>query len=988
VTITGTGFSGATAVKFGAVNATGVTVNSATSITATSPAGTGTVDTTVTTAGGTSATTAADQFTYVAAPTVTSISPTSGPGSGGTTVTISGTGFTGATAAIFGATTATTFTVNSATQITATSPAGTGTVDVRVTTTGGTSATSAADQYTYIAAPTVTSISPTSGPATGGTTVTLTGTNFTGATAVTFGATAATSFTVNSATSITATSPAGAGTIDVRATTAGGTSATSGADQFTYIGAPTVTSISPTSGPSAGGTSVTITGTTFTGATAVKFGATNATAFTVNSATSITATSPAGTGVADVTVTAAGGTSATSAADQFTYAGAPTVTSVSPTSGALAGGTSVTITGTNFTGATTVKFGASNATSFTVNSATSITAASPAGAGTVEVTVTTAGGTSATSAADQFTYFGAPTVTAISPTSGPASGGTPVTISGTNFSGVTAVKFGATAAASFTVNSATSITATSPAGAGTVDITVTAAGGTSGTSAADRFTFNAATTQTMLVSSLNPSNFGQAVKFTVTVTGSSGTPTGTVTFNDGGVAIGSAALVGGVASFTTASLKTGVHSITAAYGGSGSTFNPSTSAALTQTVNVPADSVRLHQLQVNVTKIVAQNSGQAISGAIDDAISEGFAGGGFFLTPSPSGFHFNFAADPYEEYGTTDGKTANYGSGAGPLGGTVNSYGSLSTNGNDPSSRRGNGRLEDAFAAVDRQMPTKAAPKKIREEKDWLFWIDVRGAGFDRMTTTTTVAGITTTPAQLYGTQVNAMAGLTRKLTPNFLVGVVAGYENFSFTEQDINGRLTGDGWTVGSYLGWRITPSIRYDLAVAYSGINYNGVSGTAQGNFGGQRWLVQTGFTGTYKAAGFMFEPSARVYALWENEGAYVDSLGTQQPNHDFSTGRASAGAKVAYPYAWSDTVALMPYVGVYSDYYFNQENAAAILATGGLPLASTPLIDGWSARITTGLGIKFASGGVIGIGAEYGGIGSNFEIWTYKAKAQVPF
>jgi hypothetical protein len=65
VAITGTGFTGATAVKFGSTAATSFTVNSATSITATSPAGTGTVDVTVTTSFGTSATSSADQFTYV-----------------------------------------------------------------------------------------------------------------------------------------------------------------------------------------------------------------------------------------------------------------------------------------------------------------------------------------------------------------------------------------------------------------------------------------------------------------------------------------------------------------------------------------------------------------------------------------------------------------------------------------------------------------------------------------------------------------------------------------------------------------------------------------------------------------------------------------------------------------------------------------------------------------------------------------------------------
>lgn len=82
----------------------------------------------------------------------------------------------------------------------------------------------------------------------------------------------------------------------------------------------------------------------------------------------------------------------------------------------------------------------------------------------------------------------APTITSMSPTSGPTSGGTIVTLTGTNLTDATAVKFGATAA-SYTVNSATQITATAPAGsAGTVDVTVTTPGGTSVTSGVAQYT--------------------------------------------------------------------------------------------------------------------------------------------------------------------------------------------------------------------------------------------------------------------------------------------------------------------------------------------------------------------------------------------------------------------------------------------------------------------------------------------------------------------
>ena len=165
---------------------------------------------------------------------------------------------------------------------------------------------------------------------------------------------------------------------------------------------------------------------------------------------------------------------------------------MSPTSGPTAGGTSVTITGTNFTGVTAVKFGTAAASAFTVDSATSITATAPAGSvGTVDVTVTTQ---EAPQPPAQMTT--SPSSCRLAhrhrrePHSGPTAGGTSVTITGTNFTGATAVKFGTVAASTFTVNSATSITAPAPAGAaGTVDVTVTATGGTSATGSADQFTY-------------------------------------------------------------------------------------------------------------------------------------------------------------------------------------------------------------------------------------------------------------------------------------------------------------------------------------------------------------------------------------------------------------------------------------------------------------------------------------------------------------------
>ena len=100
-------------------------------------------------------------------------------------------------------------------------------------------------------------------------------------------------------------------------------------------------------------------------------------------------------------------------------------------------------------------------------------------------------------------------------------------------------------------------------------------------------TVKQAATTSSVSSSVNPSVSGQAVTFTATiapVSPGSGTPTGTVTFNDGSTVLGIVTFTSGTASFTTSSLAVGTHSIKAVYAGD-TNFKTSTSAVLKQVVN-------------------------------------------------------------------------------------------------------------------------------------------------------------------------------------------------------------------------------------------------------------------------------------------------------------------------------------------------------------------------------------------------------------------
>ena len=88
-----------------------------------------------------------------------------------------------------------------------------------------------------------------------------------------------------------------------------------------------------------------------------------------------------------------------------------------------------------------------------------------------------------------FVFGPSPSVVAINPNEGPTTGGTTVTISGANLGEATGVDFGAVPATSFNSESSGTITAVSPPGTKTVDITVQSPYGTSLTGTQDHFKY-------------------------------------------------------------------------------------------------------------------------------------------------------------------------------------------------------------------------------------------------------------------------------------------------------------------------------------------------------------------------------------------------------------------------------------------------------------------------------------------------------------------
>jgi hypothetical protein len=382
------------------------------------------------------------------------------------------------------------------------------------------------------------------------------------------------------------------------------------------------------------------------------------------------------------------------------------------------------------------------------------------------------------------------------------------------------------------------------------------------------------------------------------------------------------------------------------------TFSWSCTPAPTVPTGPPTNSQNLRSLQLSVSKTEAALSGDAITGAVTGAISDAFStGGGAPITVGPNGIILKFAADPQQ---------------------------------------RDAAALE-AVNALAYAGKVYRAPPRTSLASEWSLWADVRGTGFDRDDTNASATATTTPIVDLHGRQLNVTGGLGRRLTPDFLFGILGGYETFGYTENAIAGRMTGNGGTAGAYAAYHFTQVWRLDGMFGWSDIKYNGTAGAvgaATGSFTGSRWLGSGGFTGTYRFPGMILEPSLRVYGLTEHEGSWTDSLGTLQTARTFSIGRASAGGKMIFPwettYYWAAAgdVRIAPFVGIYGDYRFSSDNALPV------SVAYVGIKDGFSGRAVAGVMINARGGASVSLSGEAGGLGSSYNLWSANARIHWPF
>ena len=524
VQIFGSGFFNVQSVSFGALQAAfffaGPQGHQIFTQSPAQPAGT-TVDVTVVTGGGTSATTNADHFTYIAAtaPVVNGVTPHLGSTAGGTFIQLFGSGFSssnGQTSVTFG---------TNGTAMPCISGPGPGQLAVNGTnsslTYGGrqTEATrlKTLAGLTRQEAPSQLALSPR-GSVIGS--MSQRGKLMPSQPLAAGGGPGAGCGLGNDSTLFVTSPPGALGAVPVWVTTQAGSSTNVAApgNQFTYVapGPPTVNALDPHTSSSAGGLNIGIFGSGFTGATGVLFNNTPAQFFSVAGDNNLNVQVPpqaSNPSVVDVKVQVGASTSAIGPGDKFTYTPEqkPLIDAISPTHGSQGGNMQITIYGSNLAGTTAVNFGTTPAQSFfpqgdNVLQVFNTPAHLP---GTVDITLTDGAGSTTKLNAYSYDPWSAPTVTRVSGAGGPAEGGNTVFITGSGFNAISnpppnGVFFGTNPANAFLMSDNV-IQAIAPAGTHgtTVGVTVRTPGGEQTLPAS--YTYGATVPPAPVVSAIGPS---------------------------------------------------------------------------------------------------------------------------------------------------------------------------------------------------------------------------------------------------------------------------------------------------------------------------------------------------------------------------------------------------------------------------------------------------------------------------------------------------
>lgn len=506
-----------------------------------------------------------------------------------------------------------------------------------------------------------------------------------------------------------------------------------------------------------------------------------------------------------------------------------------------------------------------------------------------------------------------------------------------------------------------------------------------------------------LSSSLNPSPFGAAITFTATASSNNGLPPqGNISFSASGGTTFSAALVNGVASWTTSDLAIGSHLIEASYPGSADHL-AATSLPLLQTVEalgsivikqetVGQDAVFGYSVTpLGIRATVSTLDGSGVSAPIavaagtyvitaDDMRSLGYAISNITCTGNPavdlSARSATIEIGPGEQAVCTFSSIGAEATTA-LIEDAINLRGQMLLNSLPNMSRR-IARL-DGIAPAARPLGATLLnylPGLVEQKNQS---VSASLAALEQMAGNQAPSALDVwmeaTFARVSGNELEGpfaalSLGADYVVTNDLLVGGFLQFDQFSVTS-DGGHSFAGQGWLAGPYVTMRLTEHLHLDVLAALGGSS-NRVSplGTYEDGVTTARYLISAELQGQWSHGPWTFQPHTSLRYLQENSDSYIDQLGLAIPAVSVGLGQWAMGPGIAYRTEIGGDVDL----------------TTSLQLDGVLDITGAG-ISSPHGRIDGNIQFAFPGGASLGFGAGYAGLGSSTQIISGRTTISAP-
>lgn len=505
-------------------------------------------------------------------------------------------------------------------------------------------------------------------------------------------------------------------------------------------------------------------------------------------------------------------------------------------------------------------------------------------------------------------------------------------------------------------------------------------------------------TTTTLTSSQNPSNLGQPVTFTATVTGAGGLPTGTVKFLAGGVQVGVVPLnASGIVTFTTSGLGVGSHEIEAEYSGDAA-FGPSTSNAVTQVVNalgtialvVTTDGSDASfgftsvTSSLNLTVVTAGGTGSsggvALAASTYSISAQPMAAAGFALS--------SITCDDNNSAGDASAGTATVLLDAGEN--VVCTFAFIDSRSaateliedffdtraelilsHGPNSQRRIDRLNGIAPSVGNPasalmglmpMVSGGGPRALSGSLgaiEQAMADPAEPAAFDIWFETTFGAYGSDAAQGNFGI---AYLGADYLVSSDLLVGALFQLDRVGFDSNTGDATAEGTGWMIGPYVTGRLGDNLYVDLRAA-AGRSANSISpyGTYTDEVDASRWLIEAAVTGEWTDGTWTFQPTARLSYFEETSDGYTDGLGVYVPSVTSGTGQVALGPALSYRFVTDGEIDVVLGAALDGVLDFSLDGGALVS-------------DGAHAELEASIDLALPGGARIGASVKAGGLGED--------------